>query len=150
MPQIQITSLIFFILSHGANDTFKLNDDAIAFEDFISQFDRENCRALKSKPKLFFFQLCRSLLLKFLCFSFLTFYLLQLIVIYLFVLIFRLEIKFYFCKNFKRERSFWSSTSTYTKLMNILRKIFSNFIQQRKVRILLFKDKMYIFQINFL
>lgn len=56
-----ITSLIFFVLAHGCNDCFTIDGTSISLDDFVTQFDGNNCHEMEKKPKLFFFQPCRSL-----------------------------------------------------------------------------------------
>jgi Caspase domain len=52
---------VLFILSHGENGQICGTDgQRVSIEDVKTYFDGEHCRALLTKPKLFFIQTCQG------------------------------------------------------------------------------------------
>jgi len=52
---------IMFVMSHGKdNCVFGSDGQAVKYNEIISPFTNANCRFLKNKPKLVFFQACRG------------------------------------------------------------------------------------------
>ncbi|XP_077986566.1 caspase-3-like [Glandiceps talaboti] len=58
---IELTSLIVFISSHGDKDGIKTNDNEIVtFDEITSEFNGQNMPMMVKKPKVFLFQACRG------------------------------------------------------------------------------------------